>query len=66
MEPGVAQQPPLDRRGFVRRVVVQHDVHVKTFWDRAVDEVQEPLELHSAVACGHVSDDLPEATSRAA
>ena len=57
-EPGVREQPALDRRGLVRRGVVEHQVHVEVGRDLAVDGLQELLELDRAVAGVQRADDL--------
>jgi hypothetical protein len=49
VEPWVAQQPALDRRGLVGGVVVEHQVKVKVVWDLVVDLLEERLELDGPV-----------------
>lgn len=50
VEPGVLQQPLLDRLGLVGGVVVQDQVEFKILGYRSVDNLQEAEELLVAVA----------------
>jgi hypothetical protein len=49
VEPGVAQQPLLDRRSLVGAVVVADQVQVQPAGDGGVDELEETQELLVAV-----------------
>jgi len=49
-EAGVPEQPLVDRRGLVRRVVVQDQVQVQVLGDGGVDELEGAQELLVAVA----------------
>lgn len=51
------QQPLLDRRGLVRREVVQDDVHVEFLGQLPVDLVHENDEIGVRVALAEVGDD---------
>jgi hypothetical protein len=57
MEPGVAKQPAVDLGGLVGRDVVDDEMDVELLRHAAVDEVQEPAELDSAVALDGVIGD---------
>ena len=65
-EPGMADQPSLDRRGLVGGVVVHDHVHVEAVGHALVDQVQEATELLGAVPGVMSAMTLPEATSNAA
>jgi hypothetical protein len=58
LEPGVIDQPPLDGRRAVRRVVVDDDVDVELCWDVLVDLVEELAELDRSVAGEALADDV--------
>ena len=53
MEAWVAHEPAMDLRRLVGRDVVDNEVDVEVFWDRAVDQVQKVPELLGAVPGGH-------------
>src|SRR6185369_1766194 len=61
MEPGVLEQPLVDRRGLVRGVIVQHQVQVQVLRDSRVDELEEPEELLVAVPAVGLRDHRPAA-----
>ena len=66
MKPWPSRQPTSDRRGFVRAVVVQDQMHVEIPGHVGFDSVEKRAELHGAMAAVTLPDDLPLATSRAA
>ena len=63
VEPGVLEQPLLDRRRLVRGVVVQDQVQVQVLRDGGVDELEEPQELLVPVPAVGLADDRAVATS---
>jgi hypothetical protein len=66
IEAGVAEQPPVDLGGLVRRGVVNDEMDIEIGGDRSVDEVQN--RLNSSARWQSVMDEMtwPDATSRAA
>jgi hypothetical protein len=56
-EAGVFQEPLVDRRGFVSRVVVQDQVQVQVLRHGGVDELEELQELLVPVAAVVLGDD---------
>ena len=58
VEARVAQQPPLDVGRFVRRVVIQDQVHLEMGGHLLVDVLEELLELCGAMAAVHGADHL--------
>ena len=59
MKPGPFRKPASDRRGLVRAVVVQDQMHVELPGHVGFDGVEKRAELHGAMAAVTLPDDLP-------
>src|SRR3954452_1991114 len=58
MEARVSEQPALDERRLVRRVVVQHQVHLEVRWYFCVNAIQKLAELSRTVSAMQFADDF--------
>jgi len=58
MKPRMLQEPPVHRRGFMRREVVEHDVHVEIWVDVDVDVTQEANEVLSPMLRSAAREDF--------
>lgn len=56
LEPGIAQQPAMDRRSLVGSVAVEHQMDIEVGWDFGVDALQKAEALGAAMATVEISD----------
>ena len=66
VEPGMAQQPTLDKRRLVRAVIVEDQMDLEVAWNLGIDAIQELAKLNRAVSPISSPMTLPLATFSAA